>query len=130
MQDIFDKIIAREIPAQFVYEDDLCIVVMDKFPIVQGQVLVIPKEHTEYLFTTPDHTYEHLLQVTKRVVHALDATYTPLRTCMVVEGFEVPHTHIKLYPIMDESDFKRHAGEAAEDIVLLRESEKIKANLA
>jgi len=31
MSTIFSKIIAREITAQFVYEDDVCVVVMDKF---------------------------------------------------------------------------------------------------
>ena len=44
MNDIFDKIIAKEIPAQCIYEDEICIVVMDKFPCVQGQVLIISKK--------------------------------------------------------------------------------------
>jgi histidine triad (HIT) family protein len=43
MNTIFTKIINREIPAQFVYEDAVCVVIMDKFPVVTGQVLIIPK---------------------------------------------------------------------------------------
>jgi len=51
MSTIFSKIIAREIPAQFVYEDDVCVVVMDRFPAVQGQTLVISKQEINYILT-------------------------------------------------------------------------------
>ena len=40
MTTIFTKIINREMPAQFVYEDEVCVVVMDKFPAIAGQTLI------------------------------------------------------------------------------------------
>jgi histidine triad (HIT) family protein len=50
MNTIFTKIINREIPAQFVYEDDVCVVIMDKFPVVTGQALIIPRVEIDYFF--------------------------------------------------------------------------------
>lgn len=128
MHDVFDKIIAREIPAQFVYEDDVCIVVMDKFPVIQGQVLVISKTCTDYFGNLDDATYSHIMGVSKRVAKALDKTYGTLRTCLLIEGFEVLHVHVKLYPVM-RREFHIHGGKEVDDKTLAEEAEKIKSNL-
>ncbi len=42
---IFGKIIRREIPADIVYEDDLCLAFRDVQPAAPVHVLVIPKSH-------------------------------------------------------------------------------------
>ena len=44
MSTLFEKIIAREIPANIEYEDDQCIVVHDIDPQAPTHVLVIPKK--------------------------------------------------------------------------------------
>ena len=41
---LFEKIIAREIPAQIEYEDSECIVIHDIDPQAPVHILVIPKE--------------------------------------------------------------------------------------
>lgn len=99
MTTIFSKIIAREIPAQFVYEDDVCVVLMDKFPAVVGQTLVISKREVDYIFDLPDEEYVHLFTVAKKIAQASDKAFNVVRSCVVVEGFEVPHVHIKIYPM-------------------------------
>jgi len=96
---IFSKIIDREMPAHFVYEDDVCVVLMDAFPSVPGQTLVIPRTPVDYLFDLPEDTYQHILKVTKKIAKAMDLALTTSRTCIVVEGFQVPHIHIRLYPL-------------------------------
>lgn len=98
---IFTKIINREIPGHFIYEDEVCVALLDAFPAVPGQTLVIPREPVAYLFDLPDATYRHLFAITKNIASVLDAEFETERTCLVVEGFEVPHTHIKLYPVRD-----------------------------
>lgn len=103
MTTIFSKIIARKIPSTFVYEDDICVVIMDKFPSVRGQSLVIPKLETDYIFNLPEETYEHIFEVAKRIAKATDVAFDTERTCLVVEGFEVPHVHIKLFPVTEAS---------------------------
>ncbi len=41
---LFEKIIARQIPANIVYEDDLVIAINDIKPVAPTHVLVIPKK--------------------------------------------------------------------------------------
>lgn len=99
MSTIFSKIIERKIPGHFIYEDDICVAIMDAFPAVEGQSMVILKREVDYLFAVADSEYEHLFKVAKKVAIASDQALSTKRTCLVVEGFEVPHVHIKLYPI-------------------------------
>jgi histidine triad (HIT) family protein len=98
---IFTKIINREIPAHFLYEDEHCVAILDKFPAVKGQSLVIPKKHVDYAFDLDDETYLHLFKTAKRIAKASDKALAAERTCLVVEGFDVPHVHIKIYPMQD-----------------------------
>ena len=44
MATIFSKIIAREIPADIVYEDDLCLAFKDIHPQAPVHVLLVPKK--------------------------------------------------------------------------------------
>lgn len=98
MKTIFSKIIDREIPAEIIYEDEHTIVIPDRFPSMLGQLVVISKRPAPYIFDLNTNEYEALMSTTKRVAKALDLVYDTLRTCVVVEGFEVPHVHIRLYP--------------------------------
>jgi len=98
---IFTKIIKREIPSHFIYEDDHCIAILDKFPATKGQSLVIPKEEIDYAFDLDDDTYLHLFKTAKMIAQASDKAFNAERTCLVVEGFDVPHVHIKIYPMQD-----------------------------
>jgi len=126
---IFEKIIAKEIPGVFLYEDDLCVVIMDAFPTTRGQCLVIPREAIDYAFDCSDELYLHLMSVSKKIARALDASLSPVRTCMVIEGFEVPHTHIKLYPICKGEKLNTSGGEQVEVEVLEKLAEEIRKGL-
>lgn len=115
---IFSKIIDREMPAHFIYEDEHCVAILDKFPTVKGQTLVIPKEEVDYAFDLDDDTYIHMFKVAKKVGKALDKAMDAERTCLVVEGFDVPHVHVKIYPIRKEDrplGDKLSMGEEASD---------------
>ncbi len=96
---IFTRIINREIPAHIVYEDEYCICILDKFPGIHGQSLVIPKQEVSYVFDLDNETYLHLFAVAKKIAQASDRAFSAERTCLVIEGFEVPHVHIKIYPM-------------------------------
>lgn len=129
---IFSKIIRREIPAQFVYEDDVCVVIMDKFPSTPGQTLVIPRQEIDYIFDLDDATYAHIFHIAKKIAKASDKALKPQRTCLAVEGFEVPHVHIKIYPVNDISQGLSpylHSGDMADDAELASLAEQIKAAL-
>ena len=61
--------------------------------------MVISKVEVDYVFDLDDDLYAHMFAVAKKVAEATDKAFGTERTCLVVEGFEVPHVHIKLYPI-------------------------------
>jgi histidine triad (HIT) family protein len=132
MASIFTKIINREIPGHFIFEDQLCVAILDKFPAIPGQTLIIPKAEIDYIVDLDEETYVHICSIAKKVARALDAVFMAKRTCFVVEGFEVPHVHIKLYP-MHETTLPLGSllpnGTLASDDTLADHASRIKAFL-
>ena len=52
---IFSKIISWEIPSEFLYEDDQCIVINDIDPQADIHMLVIPKKEIPTMFDLEDN---------------------------------------------------------------------------
>ncbi|KAK2971408.1 hypothetical protein RJ640_025358 [Escallonia rubra] len=50
---VFCKIVHGEAPALKLYEDDICICILDTFPLSHGHSLIIPKCHFSSLEATP-----------------------------------------------------------------------------
>lgn len=97
---IFCKIARGKIPSYKLYEDDDAFVFLDAFPIMKGQTLIIPKKHlVPYMFDIDDETYIRLMLVAKKLAKAIDKALKPVKTGLVVEGLELDHIHIKLYPL-------------------------------
>lgn len=95
---LFTKMLEGEIPCVKIYEDEKCCCIVDKFPTTKGQCLIFPKKEVDYVMDLDDETYHHIFAIAKKVGKACDQSLSPKRTCIVVEGFEVPHVHIKLLP--------------------------------
>jgi histidine triad (HIT) family protein len=125
---IFTQILNRKIPAHIIFEDEHTFVIPDKFPTMEGQLLVISKRQVPYLFDLEEAEYIALMQTTKRVAQALDHVYKTLRTCVVVEGFEVPHVHVRLYPCTDSMLNLENRTEA-DDETLRVHAEKVRTHL-
>ncbi|MCI0597505.1 HIT family protein [Candidatus Parcubacteria bacterium] len=126
---IFTKIIKRELPAEIIYEDDTTIVILDRCPNIEGQMLVITKKQVPYLFDLDEETYRHVMAISKKMARALDQTFETRRTCAVVEGFDVPHVHVRLYPT-HQGQFSLKPGPMATDDELRAVGEKIRAHIS
>ncbi|MEZ4103132.1 MAG: HIT domain-containing protein [Candidatus Paceibacterota bacterium] len=126
---IFEKIIDREIPAVFVYEDEKAMVIMDKFPVISGQVLVIPKKPVDYVFDLDQENYEYIFNLAKKIGPAMHKTFNAKRVCMLVEGFHVPHVHIKMYPVKEGENLEIHMGDEISDEILKEQAKIIKSNI-
>ena len=99
---LFCGIVEEKIPAYKIYEDDRHVAVLDIYPAVRGQSLVLPKKHLgSYVFEMQEDDYIALMVASKNVAKLTDKKLGSLRTCMVMEGMEVDHAHIKLYPIYE-----------------------------
>jgi histidine triad (HIT) family protein len=67
---IYARIIDGELPADFVYKDDLCVAIRDINPAAPTHILVIPREPVVNVATAGDeHTalLGHLLTVCRKV---------------------------------------------------------------
>lgn len=60
MDCIFCKIVAGDIPATKVYEDDLCIAFNDLSPQAPTHILIIPRDHVDSLDKVTDNEKETL----------------------------------------------------------------------
>ena len=103
----FEKIIAREIPATIVYEDDDTLAFMDIGPIIKGHTLVIPKTCYDPITETPDEVVAKLMIVAKRIaaaqMKALGADgVNIMQNNGAAAGQEVPHIHIHVIPRFDD----------------------------
>ena len=101
---IFSKIIAGEIPSYKVAEDDRFYAFLDINPVAKGHTLVVPKQETDYLFDLDNQTLSDLILFAKRVARAQEKAIDCQRIGVTVIGLEVPHAHIHLLPITQESD--------------------------
>lgn len=67
---LFSQIIDREIPAEFEYEDEDCIVIRDIHPVAPVHVLLIPKEPIAMLNQIDDQ-HAHLVAKLMQKVPAI-----------------------------------------------------------
>ena len=104
MDSIFSKIIAGDIPAYKIAENDNCVAFLDIFPIKKGHTLVIPKKEVDKLIDLDEANYTELMRFTRKVAKALEDTIPCLRVGMAVVGLEVPHAHIHLIPLHHADD--------------------------
>lgn len=103
MDCIFCKIIAKEIPAHKVYEDEYALGILDIHPRAPGHTMIIPRSHVETIIEVPNGELESLFSAVKKMT-------TVLKNALVADGFtigvnhgkasgqEVDHLHIHIIP--------------------------------
>lgn len=105
MATLFTKIAKGEIPSCKVAENEDYYAFLDISPLSEGHTLVIPKNvEDDYIFHLDDETYAGLWAFAKKVAIALKAAVPCKRVGVAVLGLEVPHSHIHLVPLQNESD--------------------------
>ena len=99
---IFGKIIRKEIPADIVYEDDLCLAFKDITPQAPTHILLIPKKPIPMLANVEPEDKEllgHLLLTVKAIADQLNLTETGYRVVINTGsdgGQTVFHLHLHL----------------------------------
>ncbi|MFC3418495.1 HIT family protein [Salinicoccus hispanicus] len=74
---IFEQIAAGEIPANIVYEDEVCIAFTDAFPLSKGHTLVVPRQPVENIYDLDEETGAHLMKVITKVANAIRSAFSP-----------------------------------------------------
>jgi histidine triad (HIT) family protein len=95
---IFQKVIDREIPGDFVHEDDQCVVIRDIHPRAPVHLLVIPRKPIPTLNDLQPADAAligHLFLTARDVVNRLGHTdYRTVFNCGAKAGQEVFHLHL------------------------------------
>lgn len=100
---VFCGIVAGEVPADMVYEDDRVVAFMDANPAADGHVLVVPRAHARNLLDISDEDAAAVGRATARVARAVHAALEPhgLTTFQANEpaGWQdVMHLHVHVVP--------------------------------
>lgn len=122
---IFSKIAAGDIPSYKVAEDDRFYAFLDINSVAPGHTLVIPRREVDYIFDLDDDELAALQVFAKRVAKAIGKAVPCKKVGQAVIGLEVPHAHIHLVPIQQESDmnfFKEHVKLTPEEMAVIANS--------
>ena len=108
---IFCKIVAKEIPANIVYENDGFLAFLDIDPKSPGHTLVIPKDHYRWVWDVKDPA--GYFSVVSKVANAQRKAFNQEMVLSKIVGEEVHHAHIWIYPSdQTKGDKKDFAGNA------------------
>lgn len=104
MTDIFDKIIAGEIPSYKVYEDDDVVAFLDISQVTPGHTLVVPKQEVSDIFDYTDDIAQRTLLKLPKIAKAIKSSDDSIVGMNIVSnngaaaGQTVPHSHWHLIP--------------------------------
>jgi histidine triad (HIT) family protein len=106
MQDpncIFCKIVASEIPARLIMQNEWAIALLDAFPLAAGHTLVIPKSHYGKVQQMSEHDAIAVFEIVWRVAGAVEKASQVSASTIAIHngseaGQEVPHVHVHIVP--------------------------------
>jgi len=124
---IFCRIVRKQAPASFVYEDASVMAFLDIRPLNMGHTLVIPKEHYETIYEIPDELIGHIHTIVKRtafgVKKATEADgITVIQQNGRAAGQEIFHLHVHVVP--------RYTGQKLPRFEEIQEANREKLNQA
>jgi histidine triad (HIT) family protein len=103
---VFCRIVAKEIPATVVHEDEHTLAFMDIGQVNPGHVLVAVKKHAENIFALDDAQAAAVFRSAAKVARAIRGAFAPQGLSVyqangAAAGQTVLHLHIHLVPRHD-----------------------------
>ncbi len=105
MASVFTKIINREIPGRFVYEDDDVVAFLTIEPMTQGHTLVVPRAEIDQWQNVDGPVFARVMEVCQLIGKAVTKAFSADRAGVIIAGLEVPHLHVHVFPARNLSDF-------------------------
>jgi diadenosine tetraphosphate (Ap4A) HIT family hydrolase len=105
----FSLIIAGELPARFVWQDDEVVAFLTIAPIRPGHALVVPRAEVDNWQSVDANLFAHCTSVAQKIGQAQQRAFDAPRVGLIIAGLEVPHLHLHVIPIwqMADLDFAR-----------------------
>ena len=106
MQDpncIFCKIIAGEISARVIMQNEKAMALLDAFPLAAGHTLVIPKSHYAKVQQMSEQDAAAVFDMVWKLAGAVETTSQVNASTIAIHngsdaGQEVPHVHVHIVP--------------------------------
>ncbi len=100
---LFCQIVGGKIPSEKIAEDAEFLAILGIMPKFPGMTVVLTREHKDsYLYDSlSDEELGRMHQFAKKVALTINQALGSFRTIQVMEGFEVPHAHLKLFPVYE-----------------------------
>jgi diadenosine tetraphosphate (Ap4A) HIT family hydrolase len=130
MPTLFTRIIDGELPARFVYTDDVVVAFLSIAPLTAGHTLVVPREETDQWTDAPESLLHHCLDVARRIGNAAKQAFGAPRAGLIIAGLEVPHLHVHVFPAWTLGDFSFSQAKHASDAELDEAAARLREALA
>lgn len=105
MTTLFTKIINGEIPGRFVWQDEDVVAFLTIAPITPGHTLVVPREEIEHWLRADAGLLAKVMAVAQTIGKAQERAFGAQRVGVLLEGYEVPHLHVHVWPTTSPADF-------------------------
>jgi diadenosine tetraphosphate (Ap4A) HIT family hydrolase len=105
MPTLFTRIINGEIPGRFVWQDDDVVAFLTIAPITPGHTLVVPRREIEHWLEADTDTLATVMAVAQTIGRAQEKAFGAQRVGVLLEGYEVPHLHVHVWPTQSPQDF-------------------------
>ena len=109
MATLFTKIINGEIPGRFVWSDETCVAFLTIAPVTDGHTMIVSREEIEQWTDADPVTWAHLQEVARIIGRSQQAEWQTPRVAQMLEGFEVPHLHVHVWPVASAAEVEPHA---------------------
>ena len=133
MTSVFTKIINGELPGRFVYRDDKVAAFLTIEPVAYGHTLVVPIQEVDRWTDLDAETWAHCNSVAQKVGAAVIDVFGSERAGYLIAGFDVPHTHIHIFPANDMSGYSLANAmkpDETDDAAMDEAAEKLRAALS
>ncbi len=126
----FCKIVAGELAASKIYEDEETMAFLNIHPVNPGHALVIPKDHYENVYSVPPEIWARMALTTQKISLAV-------REAMDADGINIDvnnepsagqvvfHSHIHIIPRYETDGFKHWPGKPISDEDQAKVNEKV-----
>lgn len=105
MATLFTRIIDGEIPGRFVWSDEVCVAFLTIGPLQLGHTMVVPRAEVDHWVDLDAQTAAHCFEVARLIGRAQQAEFGAARIGLMIEGYEIPHAHIHVWPSQSPADF-------------------------
>lgn len=108
MATLFTRIIDGEIPGRFVWSDEVCVAFLTIGPLQLGHAMVVPREEVDQWVDLDPDVAAHLFEVARLIGRAQREEFDAPRIGLLIEGYEIPHAHVHVWPSRSAADFDPH----------------------